>query len=327
MGTVRWGLVPWFARSPDDGPRSINARAENVATRPPFRAAFRRRRCLVTADGFCEWRREGGPASPSSSACARIARWVWRDCGSAGARPTARRCSPAWSSRARRPGGWRRSTIACRSSSIRSGRRWLDPNPTTRAAACAPRAVCGRGARALSGVAAGQLAAERLAGVPAAGARSMKSTTALQSSSKRAMLHPDPVVIQSMCGGSCAGILMPSGCAARATCASRRSHSAPGCERVGTMPSFAAASGRVPKASRSTAACASSRVGTRSDGSRQAVQRRVDRVRRLPGGIEADREPRADARRVCERDDRAGAHAGPRRAQASNTSMASGVTA
>ena len=64
MGTVRWGLVPWFARSPDDGPRSINARAENVATRPPFRDAFRRRRCLVTADGFYEWRREGRTRQP-----------------------------------------------------------------------------------------------------------------------------------------------------------------------------------------------------------------------------------------------------------------------
>jgi len=64
MGTVSWGLVPWFARSADDGPRSINARAENVATRPPFRDAFRRRRCLVTADGFYEWRREGRTRQP-----------------------------------------------------------------------------------------------------------------------------------------------------------------------------------------------------------------------------------------------------------------------
>jgi putative SOS response-associated peptidase YedK len=64
MGTVRWGFVPWFARAPDVGPRSINARAENVATRPPFRDAFRRRRCLVAADGFYEWRREGRSRQP-----------------------------------------------------------------------------------------------------------------------------------------------------------------------------------------------------------------------------------------------------------------------
>lgn len=64
MGTVRWGLLPWFAKAPDDGPRSINARAESVATRPAFRDAFRRRRCLVAADGFYEWRREGRVRTP-----------------------------------------------------------------------------------------------------------------------------------------------------------------------------------------------------------------------------------------------------------------------
>jgi putative SOS response-associated peptidase YedK len=57
LGTVRWGFVPGFARGPDDGPRSINARAETVAVRPAFRDAFRRRRCVVLADGFYEWRR------------------------------------------------------------------------------------------------------------------------------------------------------------------------------------------------------------------------------------------------------------------------------
>ncbi len=64
MGTVRWGFLPWFAGSRDDGPRSINARAESVATRPAFRDAFRRRRCLVAADGFYEWRREGRSRQP-----------------------------------------------------------------------------------------------------------------------------------------------------------------------------------------------------------------------------------------------------------------------
>ena len=64
MGTVRWGFLPWFARGATDGPRSINARAESVATRPAFRDAFRRRRCLVAADGFYEWRREGRARQP-----------------------------------------------------------------------------------------------------------------------------------------------------------------------------------------------------------------------------------------------------------------------
>ncbi len=50
-----WGLVPHWARDPALGPRLINARCESVATRSAFRDAFRRRRCLVPADGFYEW--------------------------------------------------------------------------------------------------------------------------------------------------------------------------------------------------------------------------------------------------------------------------------
>ncbi len=64
LGTVRWGFLPWFAADPAAGPRSINARAESVATRPAFRDAFRRHRCLVVADGFYEWRREGRARQP-----------------------------------------------------------------------------------------------------------------------------------------------------------------------------------------------------------------------------------------------------------------------
>lgn len=50
-----WGLVPAWAREPSIGARLFNARAETVATKPSFRSAFRRRRCLVVADGFYEW--------------------------------------------------------------------------------------------------------------------------------------------------------------------------------------------------------------------------------------------------------------------------------
>ncbi len=64
VGLMRWGLVPWFARDPKSGPRSINARAETLATTRTFRDAFQRHRCLVVADGFYEWRQVGGERQP-----------------------------------------------------------------------------------------------------------------------------------------------------------------------------------------------------------------------------------------------------------------------
>lgn len=57
VGTARWGLVPHWATDPKIGARMINARAETVATLPAFRDSFRRRRCLVPADGWYEWQR------------------------------------------------------------------------------------------------------------------------------------------------------------------------------------------------------------------------------------------------------------------------------
>jgi putative SOS response-associated peptidase YedK len=60
----RWGLVPSFAKSVSAGNRLINARAETIATSPAFRVSFARRRCIVPADGFYEWRREGARKQP-----------------------------------------------------------------------------------------------------------------------------------------------------------------------------------------------------------------------------------------------------------------------
>ena len=61
---MRWGLVPSWAKDIKIGSRMINAVSETAAAKPAFRSAFRRRRCLVLADGFYEWKREGKQRFP-----------------------------------------------------------------------------------------------------------------------------------------------------------------------------------------------------------------------------------------------------------------------
>jgi len=61
---MRWGLIPSWAKDPGIGSRMINARAETVAEKPSYRSAFKKRRCLIPADGFYEWRKEPGGKQP-----------------------------------------------------------------------------------------------------------------------------------------------------------------------------------------------------------------------------------------------------------------------
>ncbi len=63
LRVVRWGLVPFWAKDISIGSRLINARAETVASKPAFRRAFARHRCLLPADGFYEWEKSGDPKS------------------------------------------------------------------------------------------------------------------------------------------------------------------------------------------------------------------------------------------------------------------------
>lgn len=58
IGTLRWGLVPGKWATEKKGRPLINARAESIATQPAFAESFRKRRCLIPADGFYEWRRD-----------------------------------------------------------------------------------------------------------------------------------------------------------------------------------------------------------------------------------------------------------------------------
>jgi putative SOS response-associated peptidase YedK len=62
LGPMRWVFVPTTAKDPNLSP--INARAETLATSSMFRDAFRRHRCLVVADGFYEWRKDGRRKTP-----------------------------------------------------------------------------------------------------------------------------------------------------------------------------------------------------------------------------------------------------------------------
>ncbi len=55
--SLYWGLIPYWSKEPKTGYSTINARAESVAEKPAFRNAFRRRRCLIAADGYYEWRK------------------------------------------------------------------------------------------------------------------------------------------------------------------------------------------------------------------------------------------------------------------------------
>ncbi len=63
-GWFRWGLIPPWAKDKKVGYKMINARAETVREKPSFRNAFKKQRCLIPADGFYEWKKEGAGKTP-----------------------------------------------------------------------------------------------------------------------------------------------------------------------------------------------------------------------------------------------------------------------
>jgi putative SOS response-associated peptidase YedK len=64
LTVVKWGLVPSWSKDPAIGNKMINARSETAAEKPSFRSAFKRRRCLIPADGFFEWTKQGKKKVP-----------------------------------------------------------------------------------------------------------------------------------------------------------------------------------------------------------------------------------------------------------------------
>jgi putative SOS response-associated peptidase YedK len=81
LRVVRWGLVPFWAKDPKIGSRLINARAETVAVKPAFRHAFKRRRCLLPADGYYEWQRPDGSDDDRPGKGAKQPYFICRDDG------------------------------------------------------------------------------------------------------------------------------------------------------------------------------------------------------------------------------------------------------
>lgn len=68
---AKWGLIPFWAKDPRIGNKMFNARSEGIADKPAYRAVIRKKRCLVLADGFYEWRKnENGTKTPMRFALA-----------------------------------------------------------------------------------------------------------------------------------------------------------------------------------------------------------------------------------------------------------------
>ncbi|GGG13944.1 putative SOS response-associated peptidase YoqW [Paenibacillus albidus] len=64
LGELRWGLVPVWAKDNKIGNKMINARSETVAEKPAFKRLLKSRRCIIPADGFYEWKKEGSSKQP-----------------------------------------------------------------------------------------------------------------------------------------------------------------------------------------------------------------------------------------------------------------------
>jgi len=81
---MKWGLVPSWAPDPSMGQRMINARSETLLEKPSFKQAVQKRRCLVPANGFYEWRRDGNRKIPIGFSSRAVSLLRFLGCGTAG---------------------------------------------------------------------------------------------------------------------------------------------------------------------------------------------------------------------------------------------------
>jgi putative SOS response-associated peptidase YedK len=82
LDMLRWGLIPYWAKDIKVGFANINAKAEGIESKPAFRKAFERRRCLVPVDNFYDGARQRPGNSPTRSRSPIAASWRSRACGS-----------------------------------------------------------------------------------------------------------------------------------------------------------------------------------------------------------------------------------------------------
>lgn len=103
LRVMRWGLIPFWAKDKAIGSKMINTRAETASSKPAFRKALMRHRCLIPADGWYEWQRLGGPkgtkqpfymTTQDGSSLAFAGIWeTWRDPKSEAGAPRVISCS------------------------------------------------------------------------------------------------------------------------------------------------------------------------------------------------------------------------------------------
>jgi putative SOS response-associated peptidase YedK len=113
LDALRWGLIPYWAKDPKIMNKTINARVETVDTAPSYRQAFKKRRRLIPADGFYEWKKVLGGEIPYSISMKDDSPFVFAGLWKAGKIPRMKNgCIPVRSSRESRTSSCERSIPA-----------------------------------------------------------------------------------------------------------------------------------------------------------------------------------------------------------------------